>query len=65
MFGLTQTLRTWAFDQYRPLLIILRSRELESAVGVGESYDEYIVKPGDPIHLRLVIARFLGIHVGE
>ena len=49
-------LRTWASDQYRPLLVILHAEREDTS----DDYDEYVQKPAVLEQLEAAILKFLG-----
>jgi two-component system phosphate regulon response regulator PhoB len=58
--GLSRKLREWAFDAYRPLLVIMYSQRAETdEVRAAESYDQYISKPGSPGEVGSAVLKFL------
>ena len=58
--GLSRKLREWAFDAYRPLLIIMYSQSAETdEIKSVESYDQYVCKPGEPCEVQNAVLKFL------
>ncbi|HLL21818.1 MAG TPA: response regulator [Kofleriaceae bacterium] len=58
--GLSARLRTWAVDHFRPLLIVLHSKQDEDGdVRTREDYDDYIPKSAGPETIESAIIKFL------